>query len=133
MQHHVGVEHPVSAPLAAEQVGEVVEIDTDIEGLLVTLDVEVDLLRDLEIDPVHPRGFAAVALRILASVLAEVTVAADELLESGTVLLRYERHRRQLFGRGDVHQLRTCETADILNEVGSARHVVAVVKPCVWN
>ena len=93
-QDDLVVEHLVGAPLAAEQVGEIVEVHTEVQGLLVAVDIEVDLLRNLEVDAVHPRHFAAVALGILASVLAEVGVAADELLEGGAVLFRCERHRR---------------------------------------
>ena len=86
-QHHIAVKHFVCTPLAAEEVGEVVEVNTDLEGLFVTGDVKVELLGDLEVDTVQPRSKAAVALGIFASMLAQVFVTANECFKLSTVLI----------------------------------------------
>ena len=119
-QHHIAVKYLVSTPPAAEQVGDVVEVSTDLEGLLVTSDVEVELLGNLEVDTVEPRGDTAVALGVLASVFAQISFTADILLKFGAILLGGERHGGEFFSRRDVHQLRAVQTAHIVDEVGMA-------------
>ena len=74
-QHHFVVQHFEGTPSAAEEIAEVVEVGSHIKGMSLTIDVEVNLLRDLEVDAVHPRTNTAVALRIFASVLAQANPA----------------------------------------------------------
>ena len=68
-------------PVAVEQVGHVVDVQTDLEGRGLAGAVEADILGYLEVEAVHPGGDERAALGILAPVAAEIAVAFDELLE----------------------------------------------------
>ena len=111
IQYHIIVEHFADAPLAVEQISEVINIQTDIQCVFMTGHIEIELLGKLEVDSVQPRDFASIAFGILTSVLAQITVARNVFLEGGLVLIGDEWHGSQFIHCGDVHQLRSTSHA----------------------
>ena len=91
-----------ATPAAVEQVGEVVDIGTELEGGLTSTYVEVELLVDAEVDAVGPGAEGTVADTVFATMCAEVGIAVDEGLKGGAVGLVGKGHASQFILGGDV-------------------------------
>ena len=116
-----------ATPVAVEQVGEVVDIGTELEGGLTAAYVEVEFLVDAEVDAVGPGAEGTVADAILTTVCAEVCIAVDEGLKGGAVGLVGKGHASQFILGGDIEELGSVDAGVLVGgqEVGVAGLVVA--------
>lgn len=72
-----------AAPVAVDQVGEVVDIDAQRDRVALAVDIDVESCSEFEIHHVLPRHHGAAALRVFADVLRQVGILVDECPEVG--------------------------------------------------
>lgn len=95
----------IDTPFAVEQIEDVVDVSTEIKGSRTTSHVEIELLRDSEIQAVNPRSNSAVTFAVFATVSAQIRIIGDEGLIRVTVLRATERHAGQFVSCRDVNEL----------------------------
>ena len=122
-----------AAPVAVDQVGEVVDIDAQRDRVALAVDIDVEILREFEIHHVLPRHHGAAALRVFADVLRQVGILVDECPEIvflvggrvddlAVVHQIGERHLVELFAGRDVEkQVCTAVAGDVTHRIGVAR------------
>ncbi len=127
LQDGLAAELLVAAPLAVDEVGDVVDIGTDLEGGLAAAYVEVELLVDTEVDAVGPGAEGAVAEAVFATMCAEVLVASDEGLVGVAVGIVGKGHGGEFFLSGDIDELGGADAGVLVggHQVGVTGLVVA--------
>ncbi len=69
------------APVAVQQVPEVLDVGADLERVAPAADVREQVLRDAEVGAVHDRQQHGAALRVFAAMLAQIAILLDVRLE----------------------------------------------------
>lgn len=93
------------APFAAEEIGDVVDVEADFEGVALAVYVEVELLVDAEADAIDPRRSGGIAHAVFATMRAEVAIILNEGFVGVAVVVADKGHGGQFIGGGDIDEL----------------------------
>ena len=105
-------------PVRIQEVGEVVDVEANLNGVGLAANLEVDVLSELEAETALPWSNHAAPLGVFTPVLAEILVVLDECVEGIPVLRAREGHLREFrLGRDVDRNVRTAVAGNIVHHV----------------